>query len=44
MVYTKVKIQLLDVDLTEIFIAQLEALGFDGFEENAGYLLAYIYC
>lgn len=42
MVYTKVKIQLLDADLTEIFIAQLEALGFDGFEENAGYLLAYI--
>ncbi|WP_068242002.1 50S ribosomal protein L11 methyltransferase [Hydrotalea flava] len=42
MVYIKVNIKLPDTELTEMLIAQLEAIGFDGFEENAGSLLAYI--
>ncbi|WP_298299349.1 50S ribosomal protein L11 methyltransferase [Hydrotalea sp.] len=42
MVYTKLKIKLPNDELTEILIAQLELQGFEGFEENAGYLIAYM--
>jgi ribosomal protein L11 methyltransferase len=42
MIYIKLAIKQSDQALNEIIVAKLNLMGFDGFEENAGYLIAYI--